>query len=179
MALADQFTQMFREEHRSVRDVLLALIQAFQERDRARIQSLLTKTAVLAGPHFRYEEEALYPGLVEILGEEYIQKLLRDHDRLIGAAGKLVELAGKDTLTDEDVATAIRLITGMLPHVSDCDGLSIMVERLPQEKVEAVLAARDRSRDANLDLMAWVAQGRERPPTAPESSQAGWTRCPE
>ncbi len=168
MALTDQFTQMFKEEHRVVRDALLDLVQAFQERDKERIGSLLNLTAGATGPHFRYEEEALYPGLVEILGEEYIQKLLGDHDRLIGAAGKLVELAGKDTLTDEDVATAIRFIRGMLPHVSDCDGLSIMVERLPQEKVEAVLAARDRSLDANLDLMAWVAQVRERPPTVPE-----------
>ncbi len=168
MALADQFTQMFKEEHRVVRDALLDLVQAFQERDKERIGSLLNLTAGASGPHFRYEEEALYPSLVEILGAGYIEKLLGDHDRLIAAAGKLVELAGKDTLTDEDVATAIRFIRGMLPHVSDCDGLSIMVERLPEEKVEAVLAARDRSLDANLDLMAWVAQVRERPPTAPE-----------
>ncbi len=168
MALADQFTQMFKEEHRVVRDALLDLVQAFQERDKERIGSLLNLTAGATGPHFRYEEEALYPSLVEIFGEGYIEKLLGDHDRLIGAAGKLIELAGKDTLTDEDVATAVRFIRGMLPHVSDCDGLSIMVERLPEEKVVAVLAARDRSLDANLDLMAWVAQVRERPPTVPE-----------
>ncbi len=168
MALADQFTQTFREEHRVVRDALLDLIQAFVKRDKERIGSLLNLTAGATGPHFRYQEEALYPSLVEIFGEGYIEKLLGDHDRLIGAAGKLVELAGKDTLTDEDVATAIRFIRGMLPHVSDCDGLSIMVERLPQEKVEAVLAARDRSLDANLDLMAWAEEVRGRPATMPE-----------
>ncbi len=167
MALADQFTQMFREEHRSVRDVLLDLIQAFQERDRARIQDLLTQTAALAGPHFRYEEEALYPGLVEILGEEYIQKLLRDHDLAIGIAKKLVEMAGKELLTDDDVAMAVRFVRSILPHVSDCDGLSIMVERLPEEKVEAVFASRDHARGENLNLLEWADGVRRRPATAP------------
>jgi hypothetical protein len=168
MALADEFTQMFREEHRSVRDVLLDLIQAFQMRDGGRIQDLLNQTAALAGPHFRYEEESLYPGLVEILGEEYIQKLLRDHDLAIGIAKKLVEMAGKDLLTDDDVTKAVLLVRSILPHVSDCDGLSIMVERLPEEKVEAVFASRDHARSADLNLLQWAEDVRGRPATVPE-----------
>jgi len=67
-----------------VRDALLDLVQAFREYDGARIKALLHHTAVLTGPHFRYEEEALYPNLVDILGEEYVEKLLGDHDRVIG-----------------------------------------------------------------------------------------------
>jgi hypothetical protein len=168
MALADQFTQMFREEHRSVRDVLLDLIQALQERDRARIQSLLTQTAALTGPHFRYEEESLYPGLVEILGEEYIQKLLRAHDVAIGTAKELVEMAGKELLTDDDVAKAVLFVRSILPHVSDCDGLSIMVERLPEEMVETFFASREHARSENLNLLEWADGVRRRPATAPE-----------
>ncbi len=168
MALADQFTHMFREEHRAIRDVLLDLIQAFEERDRARIQSLLTQTAALAGPHFRYEEEALYPGLVEILGEEYIQKLLRDHDLAIGTARALVEMANKEPLTNDDVAKAVLFVRSILPHVSDCDGLSIMVERLPEEMVEAFFASREHARGANLNLLQWAEEVRDRPATMPE-----------
>ena len=166
--LADTFTQIFRDEHRSVRDTLLDLIRAFQDRDRACIQSLLGRVAVLTGPHFRYEEEALYPGLVEILGEEYIEKLLGDHDKAIGRAKILMNLAGKDQLTDEDAAKAIRIIRSILPHVSDCDGLSIMVERLPASKVQSVLEARDRSLAAGLDLVQWATQVRSRRPAAPD-----------
>lgn len=66
--LADRFTQVFREEHRSVRDTLLDLIRAFEDRDKRRISLLLHQTARLTGPHFRYEEEALYPGLTELFG---------------------------------------------------------------------------------------------------------------
>ncbi|MCC7355164.1 MAG: hemerythrin domain-containing protein, partial [Anaerolineae bacterium] len=128
--LADQFTQIFREEHRKVRDALLDLMLAFQVRDRGRIRALLNQVAVLTGPHFRYyEEEALYPALVEIFGEEYVAKLMGDHDRAIGIAQSLVALAGKEQLTEQDTARAAQLIRRVLPHVSDCDGLSIMVER--------------------------------------------------
>lgn len=67
--LSDQFTQIFRDEHRKIRDTLLALIRAFQERDKTRIKSLLNQTATCTGPHFRYGEEALYPALTEIFGE--------------------------------------------------------------------------------------------------------------
>ncbi|HKJ69916.1 MAG TPA: hemerythrin domain-containing protein, partial [bacterium] len=71
----DKFVKTFREEHRQVRDTLLDLMNAFQNRDRERIGELLNKTAELTGPHFRYEEEALYPGLVGICGKGYIESL--------------------------------------------------------------------------------------------------------
>lgn len=103
--LSDHFTRIFRQEHRQVRDTLLDLVQAFQKRDRDRIASLLTQAAVYTGPHFSYDEESLYPLLEEIFGREYIEKQLCDHDRVIGTAKKLIELAGKDRLTNDDVAT--------------------------------------------------------------------------
>jgi len=144
MAL-DTFVTTFREEHRQVRDTLLELIDAFQERDQRRIGELLNKTAEYTGPHFRYEEEALYPGLVNIYGEAYIESLLQDHDGAIKSAQRLVEIAQKSELTDGDITEAVGLLRGLLPHVSDCEGLSIMVERLPEEEVETVLTARDRA----------------------------------
>jgi hemerythrin HHE cation binding domain-containing protein len=103
--LSDHFTRIFRQEHRQVRDTLLDLVQAFQKRDRDRIASLLTRAAVYTGPHFSYDEESLYPLLEEIFGREYIEKQLCDHDRVIGTAKQLIELAGKDRLTNDDVAT--------------------------------------------------------------------------
>lgn len=166
-ALAEEFTTIFRDEHRTVRDALLDLIRAFQDRDKARVRSLLDQAARFVGPHFRYEEEALYPALVEIFGDEYIERLFQEHDSAIGAAGRLVELAGRDPLTDEEVAEATRLLRGILPHVSDCDGLSIMVEVLGEGKVQSILAARERSLLAGLDLLSWAGEVRGRPIVAP------------
>lgn len=166
--LADEFTQIFREEHREVRDTLLELIRAFEEHDRPRAASLLERAASITGPHFRYEEAALYPALVGIFGEEYIEHLYGDHDRAIGAAQRLVELAGHDPLGEENVGEATRLVRSILPHVSDCDGLSIMVEVLPPEKVQSIFDARGRALEERLDLLTWAEQMRDRPVAVPE-----------
>ncbi len=165
--LADRFADVFRDEHRQVRDTLFDLIEAFQNHDRSRIQSLISQTACYTGPHFRYEEEALYPELADIFGKSYIEKLLGDHDQAISTAGKLVELASQESLTDADVSEAVKLIRSILPHVSDCEGLSIMVERLPEEKVQSVLNIRKRSRQAGLDLLQWANTVRRRPVSSP------------
>lgn len=161
-----QFTDTFRGEHRQVRDALLYLIEAFEARDKGRAQELLSKIAGLTGPHFRYEEESLYPSLTVIFGEEYIEKLRGDHDWAIGAAKKLDELANSPEITKEVAAKATGLVRGILPHVSDCDGLSIMVERLPEEKVADILDTRLQSLDAGLNLIEWADTVRGRPAAA-------------
>jgi hypothetical protein len=160
--LADRFTQIFRQEHRQVRDLLLELIEAFEARDLPRVRDLLGQVAALTGPHFRYEEEALYPALTAIFGGGYIEELFRAHDRAIAGARRLVELAGKAELTDAEVAEAVGIVRGILPHVSDCDGLSIMVERLPEDQVQAILDRREASLAAGLDLLRWAETVRRR-----------------
>ncbi|HEX5414262.1 MAG TPA: hemerythrin domain-containing protein [Chloroflexota bacterium] len=163
--LADHFTVMFRVEHREIRDTLLDLVEAFQQRDQFRARGLVERTATLAGPHFRYEEESMYPYLVKIFGDEYIEKLLHDHDGAIDAARKLAGLSEKGVLSDDEIREAVRLTRSILPHVSDCDGLSIMVERLPDPEVETIFATRERSRAVGLDLLRWADEVRARPST--------------
>ena len=41
----------------------------------------------------------------------------------------------------------------ILPHVSDCDGLSIMVERFPDERIRTILETRQRALAADVDLL--------------------------
>ncbi len=157
-----QFAEQFRAEHRQVRDLLLQLQQAFEQRDTSRASELVQAIAALTGPHFRYEEEAVYPALVAIFGEDYVQKLLGDHDRVISSAARLAELAGKENLQESEAQEAVRLIRGILPHVSDCDGLSIMVECLPQEQVQHILDVRSQSLADNVDLLRWATTIRAR-----------------
>lgn len=160
---AEAFTRIFREEHRVVRDALLDLVQALEARDLERIRALLGQIAAATGPHFRYEEEALYPALVQIFGPAYVEHLLQAHDGAIAGAKRLVTIASQRTLSDDDVAEAMRLVRSILPHVSDCDGLSIMVERLPEAQVQAILDARERARSEGLDLLTWAGGVRARP----------------
>lgn len=114
-----------------MRDLLFDLIDAFGDRDLSRASVLLGEIAAATGPHFRYEEESLYPNLVDVFGADYVDKLLGDHDQAVRTARRLVELAGQPQLSDAEVDEAVAGARSILPHVSDCDGLSIMVERFP------------------------------------------------
>lgn len=154
---------MFRTEHRQVRDLLLDLVSAFQERDAVRARSLLAAVAEATGPHFRYEEEAMYPRLTGIFGDVYVGKLLADHDGAIRDSRELLSLVGHDEPTAEQAARGVELTRRILPHVSDCDGLTIMVETLPDEVVNDILRARKAALDAGLNLLDWAATTRERP----------------
>jgi hypothetical protein len=161
-SLAERFATVFREEHRTVRDLLLGLIDAAGERDVAGFRERLAAIAAATGPHFRYEEEALYPALVPFFGGEYVDQLLADHDRAITAARRLAELAAQEALAEDDAAEAVRLARGVLPHVSDCEGLSIMVELFADADVEPLLRARESALGEPLDLLTWASEVRKR-----------------
>lgn len=162
MTAVEEFTEVFRAEHRQVRDLLLDLVRAFGERDAGRVRSMVAAVAQATGPHFRYEEEAMYPRLTAIFGDAYVGKLLADHDGAIRNARELQQLAGNDELTAQQAARGIELTRQILPHVSDCDGLSIMVETLPDDVSDRILSARVSALDAGLDLLTWAATTRER-----------------
>jgi hypothetical protein len=159
----ERFAAVFREDHRVVRDLLLDLVDAYESGNPARARTVLAEVARITGPHFRYEEETLYPALVAVFGEDYIEKLLGDHDFAIASAGRLVELTDGRELSATETAEAVRLTRGILPHVSDCEGLTIMVELFPEPAVESVLEARERAREEGLDLLSWAREVRTRP----------------
>src|SRR3990172_5279450 len=87
----------FREDHRKVRDGLLDLIKAVKSKNIIEARQILGNLNTLVGPHFRYEEEALYPALKVFLGE-YVDQLLSEHNGVINTAKTCATLLQKDTL---------------------------------------------------------------------------------
>jgi len=53
----------FREDHRKVRDGILEITEALGRRDMKKAKEVISRLNILVGPHFRYEEEHLYPAL--------------------------------------------------------------------------------------------------------------------
>jgi len=74
-----------------------------------------------------------------------------------------VELAGKEELNEADVRHATGLVREILPHVSDCEGLSIMAETLPARQLQEILDRRDACNRDGLDLLQWATRLRKRP----------------
>jgi hypothetical protein len=72
-----------------------------------------------------------------------------------------------DPITDEDVEEGERLIRNMLPHVTDCDGLVLAIEVLPEDRRRAIFAARDRALGNPVTMMDW-GERRGRSPLPPD-----------
>ena len=160
MAQLDPITE-FREDHRKVRDGLLDIISALKAKDVPRARDILGNLNTLVGPHFRYEEEALYPALKVFLGE-YVDQLISEHDGVINTARACLELLGKDKLTDQEGEDAANAARALLVHVSNCDGLNILSERLKAEELKELGKKFAAARKAGVPLLEWAEKIRKK-----------------
>ena len=150
----------FREDHRKVRDGLLEIIAALQLKDVGSARDILGKLNVLVGPHFRYEEETLYPALRVFLGE-YVDQLIKEHDGVIATAQACAQLLSKDKLTDEESRQAADAARALLVHVSNCDGLAILSERLDKKELDDLGEKFAAAREKGVSLLDWAARIRK------------------
>ncbi|MBI2252665.1 MAG: hemerythrin domain-containing protein [Armatimonadetes bacterium] len=145
----------FREDHRKVRDGLLEIIEALESNNVIKAREILGELNTLVGPHFRYEEEALYPTLRKFLGE-YVDELLTEHDGVIDTAITCLNLLKKDSLTKEESKQAASAARALLVHVSNCDGLAILSERLTEEELNKMSDKFIEYRKAGVTLLDWA-----------------------
>ncbi len=157
MEVIDQF----REDHRIVRDGLIELASALESRDLEKAGKVLGELNKLLGPHFRFEEEALYPTLRKFLGE-YVDQLLSEHDEAIKSAKEVAELISKGDVSEEEAKVAANKTRSLLVHVSNCDGLAILAERLDEEEINNLWKKFTDLRNEGVPLLEWAEKIRVR-----------------
>lgn len=148
----------FKEDHRKIRDMLFDLKGRIEQKDTVAAREILGRLDAFVGPHFRYEEEALYPALRPIL-EDYVDHLVEAHDGAIATARKLASVVQKEQLSDDDVKVGRRAVLDILPHVSDCDGLAVFMESiqtLHPAELDALAEKIAECRQDALSLLEWA-----------------------
>lgn len=160
MAKLDPIVE-FREDHRKVRDGLLNLASAAEARDVAKAGEILGQIDTLVGPHFRYEEESLYPALREFLGD-YVDSLIEEHGGAIDTAKTAAKVLSQPSLTKEEGQVVSKAARALLVHVSNCDGLNILAERFSQKRLDELADAYAKSRAAGVPLLRWADTIRKR-----------------
>ena len=153
----------FRKDHSMVRDLLLELINALDRLDVQRSLEILIELDRLGGPHFRFEEETLYPMMEKFYGREYLEYLLSAHDKVIRAARRIAEVLGKGEITREEADELIGLIRrDVLPHPIECEGLVLLAEKLSREELERVAESIEKARSEGVPLIEWAESIRAR-----------------
>ncbi|MBI4267202.1 MAG: hemerythrin domain-containing protein [Chloroflexi bacterium] len=160
MAKLDPIVE-FREDHRKVRDGLLDLAGFAEEGNLSKARDILARIDHLVGPHFRYEEEHLYPTLREFLGD-YVDSLIVEHDGAIATAKTAARLLSQSSLSEEERKAVAKAARALLVHVSNCDGLNILAERLSQDKLDQLAGHYARARSQAVPLLRWADTIRKR-----------------
>ncbi|MBI4187583.1 MAG: hemerythrin domain-containing protein [Chloroflexi bacterium] len=160
MAKLDPIVE-FREDHRKVRDGLLDLAKAAEAGDVTKARSILGQIDTLVGPHFRYEEENLYPALKEFLGD-YVDSLVSEHDGAIDTAKVAAKVLSQSSISKEEGKEVSKAARSLLVHVSNCDGLNILAERFSKKKLDDLGEAYAQSRKAGVSLLRWADTIRKR-----------------
>ena len=156
--MPQEFITTFTDEHRQLRDVLLDLIDAFEKQDQARALEAIVEMEALAGPHFFYEQEELYPALAEEHGDEQIETLLEEHAQAVEAACQLTELAAQEVLDEEAAQYGTELARQLLPHVSENDELAVMVGVLAPQIIKKLHKAHKASKKQKGATLAGLAK---------------------
>lgn len=151
------------KDHKMVRDILLKLLDEIGRRNAEGALEMLLELDKLGGPHFRAEEETMYPILKRFFGEEYYNRLLEEHDRVIKAGRRIAEVLGKGYITDDEAEELLRLIrNNILPHPVTCEGLGIFMERLTKEELDRIAESIVKAREEGVPLLQWAQEIRER-----------------
>ncbi len=145
----------FREDHRKVRDRLLDLADAAEAGDVTKARDILWQIDTIIGPHFLYEEETLYPAMIEFLGD-YVDSLIEVHYGAIDTAKTAAKVLSQSSLSQEEGKAVAKAARALLVHVSNCDGLNILAERFSQEKLDKLGEAFAQSRAAGVPLLRWA-----------------------
>ena len=156
--MAHEFITTFRDEHNELREVLLSLAEALEDNDSERAYAAIEQMAALAGPHFHYEQEALYPALAEVHGDEQMEQLLEQHEQAVAAASQLAELAEREELDEQAAEYGAQLVNQLMPHVAEPDELAVMVAVLEPQTIKKLHKAHKESRKKGATL-ASLAKG--------------------
>jgi hypothetical protein len=149
----------FRADHQRIRGALIRLRQAVMKGDIPEVRRVLGAADVLLGAHVKFEELHLFPALAGFVGEEELQQILREHDRMFQGVGRLAALAGKGEWSDGERAAALESLVAIGDHPQRCDDLCQCIAHLPAGEQVALL---DRMQALRLQRTTFLTYAAER-----------------
>jgi hemerythrin len=158
----EEFLAQLKKEHDSILDILLKMSRSLMLEEVNHFRELLKKFNEEAGPHFRFDEEAVYPSLVDAYYPGYLAKLYTDHDLTIARYNELKKISSKPELNQEDFYNAMRHVRMMSQYISNCEILPISCIPLSEQQIKRIKAIYKKSRLESVNLNSWAISERNR-----------------
>ena len=152
----------FHADHAKVVQAFMHLREAIQQQNPAEVMTTLSEANKMVGPHFKFEENFLYPSLEEFLGAAGVQRLVAEHDGVFRGVAALLDLATKKNWNDSDAHTATAYLDLIWEHPITCDGLSLYIERLPEQVQNALFNQMEKLRREGTTLLDYRSVIRKR-----------------
>ncbi len=152
------FLEAFKEDHKIILDKLLNLKDAVKRKETKDAENLVKFLDNIMGPHFRVEEEALYPMLTEYFGEDNVERLLEEHTMATEAMNEFKHNIGSEQYMREHGEDTLKKLQGFFLHVTSCDGLSIIIEKFSDDQKNNLDAHLTKVRDEAIPLTVWKQQ---------------------
>jgi hypothetical protein len=149
------FLGAFKEDHKIILNNLLSLKDAVKRKDTKNAASLVVFLDDIMGPHFRVEEEALYPMLTEYFGEDNVERLLEEHTLATDAMNEFKHNIGSERYMVEHGEDTLKKLQGFFLHVTSCDGLSIIIEKFSDDQKKNLDAHLAKVREEGIPLTVW------------------------
>ncbi len=154
MLLVGDPIQELQDDHRSARDGMFDLLRALEAGNLDEAREIMNFVNLVAGPHWRWEEETLYPQL-QRFSEELVQNLMVEHDKVIDAVEGLVDIVNQKSVSPEDLERARTLTFPILYHVATCDGLILWMEMMDEQETQELRQAIFVTRREGIPLLEW------------------------
>lgn len=151
----NNFLEAFKEEHKIIFNNLLSLKDAVERKDTEDAENLVRFLDEIMGPHFRVEEEALYPMLAEYFGEDSVEHLLEEHTMATEAMNEFKHNIGNKQYMVERGEDTLKKLQGFFLHVTSRGGLSIIIEKFSDRQKRNLAAHLTKVRDEAIPLTVW------------------------
>lgn len=99
------------------------------------------------GPHIEFEERVFYPLLRDVLGDEYVDRLYREHRIGKRIIEEVLALEEAGTLDDDHLQDLLERTKLTLDHAVSCGTLLSHVDALAAKRQEELLRSLMRCRD--------------------------------
>lgn len=152
----------FWHGYRKVRDMLTELREAIDAGDEEQARSALRQVRGFLGPHFRYEETAIFPALRERLGTARVRRLRKRHEKAVDWVQSLSSLLDAGIGDDLRADRAEAHVQELLLLVTATAGQTLLIETFSLDALKTILDEREQALVDGTELLEWADTDGER-----------------